>query len=103
MSIKDITIVIASFKSDEKVVNCLNSNSKYSINQATNIWTGKANETNDLIFERENRGVNETYTIDKQFMHSSDAIALNELSSKLQEIYLKPGKLKLKDSENTQN
>ena len=25
MSIKDITIVIASFKSDEKVVNCLNS------------------------------------------------------------------------------
>jgi len=32
-------------------------------------------------------------------MHSSDAIAINELSSKLQEIYLKPGQLKLKDSE----
>ena len=32
-------------------------------------------------------------------MHSSDAIALNELSLKLQEIYLKHGRLKLKDSE----
>ena len=60
---------------------------------------GKTNEANDLIFERENRGVKEAYTIDKQFMLTSDAIALNELSSKLQEIYLKPGVLKLKDSE----
>ena len=74
-------------------------NSRFSIDQSANNWTGKANETNDLIFERENRGVNEIYTIDRQFMHSSDAIALNELSSKLQEIYLKPGRLKLKDSE----
>ena len=74
-------------------------NSRFSIDQSAHNWIGKANETNDLIFQRENRGVNEIYTIDRQFMHSSDAIALNELSPKLQEIYLKPGRLKLKDSE----
>ena len=74
-------------------------NSKSSIEQSTYTWIGKTNEMNDLIFERENRGVKETYVIDKQFMYSSDAIALNELSSKLQEIYLKPGKLKFKDNE----
>jgi DNA gyrase subunit B len=64
-----------------------------------NSWSGRANETNDLIFERENRGVKESYVIDKQFMYSSDAIALNDLSAKLQEVYLKPGILKFKDTE----
>ncbi len=64
-----------------------------------NNWSGRANETSDLIFERENRGVKESYVIDKQFMYSSDAIALNDLSAKLQEVYLKPGILKFKDTE----
>ncbi|MEL0231763.1 MAG: DNA topoisomerase (ATP-hydrolyzing) subunit B, partial [Hyphomicrobiales bacterium] len=64
-----------------------------------NNWLGRANEANDLIFERENRGVKESYVIDKQFMYSSDAIALNDLSAKLQEVYLKPGILKFKDTE----
>ena len=64
-----------------------------------NNWLGRTNESNDLIFERENRGVKESYVIDKQFMYSSDAIALNDLSAKLQEVYLKPGILKFKDTE----
>ncbi|MGI9312871.1 MAG: DNA topoisomerase (ATP-hydrolyzing) subunit B [Alphaproteobacteria bacterium] len=64
-----------------------------------NNWVGTTNQDNDLIFERENRGVNESYTIDKQFMFSSDAIALNDLSAKLQEVFLKAGTIKLKDIE----
>ena len=64
-----------------------------------NNWVGTTNQDNDLIFERENRGVKESYTIDKQFMFSSDAIALNELSAKLQEVFLKAGTIKLKDIE----
>jgi len=64
-----------------------------------NNWLGRTNESNDLIFERENRGVKECYVIDRQFMYSSDAIALNDLSAKLQEVYLKPGILKFKDIE----
>ena len=64
-----------------------------------NNWVGTTNQDNDLIFERENRGVKESYTIDKQFMFSSDAIALNDLSAKLQEVFLKAGTIKLKDIE----
>tara|TARA_B110000438_G_scaffold298115_1_gene345706 strand:- start:6737 stop:9172 length:2436 start_codon:yes stop_codon:yes gene_type:complete len=64
-----------------------------------NSWTGSTNDSNDLMFERENRGVKESYIIDKQFMFSSDAIGLNDLSSKLQEVFIKPGTLKLKDIE----
>ena len=64
-----------------------------------NNWVGTTNLDNDLIFERENRGVKESYTIDKQFMFSSDAIALNDLSAKLQEVFLKAGTIKLKDIE----
>jgi DNA gyrase subunit B len=64
-----------------------------------NNWTGTTNQDNDLIFERENRGVRESYIIDKQFMFSSDAIALNDLSAKLQEVFLKAGTIKLKDIE----
>jgi DNA gyrase subunit B len=64
-----------------------------------NNWVGTTNQDNDLIFERENRGVKESYTIDKQFMFSSDAIALNDLSTKLQEVFLKAGTIKLKDIE----
>jgi DNA gyrase subunit B len=64
-----------------------------------NDWTGTTNQDNALIFERENRGVRESYIIDKQFMFSSDAIALNDLSAKLQEVFLKAGTIKLKDIE----
>ena len=64
-----------------------------------NNWVGTTNQDNDLIFERENRGVKESFNIDKQFMFSSDAIALNELSAKLQEVFLKAGTIKLKDIE----
>ena len=64
-----------------------------------NNWVGTTNQDNDLIFERENRGVKESFNIDKKFMFSSDAIALNDLSAKLQEVFLKAGTIKLKDIE----
>ena len=74
-------------------------NSQLNANGNQNNWLGRTNETNDLIFERENRGVKESYVIEKQFMYSADAIALNDLSATLQEVYLKPGLLKFKDTE----
>tara|TARA_Y100000590_G_scaffold452259_1_gene595106 strand:+ start:88774 stop:91209 length:2436 start_codon:yes stop_codon:yes gene_type:complete len=74
-------------------------NQKMDALNLANGWEGQSNDNNDLIFQRANRGVKESYTIDKQFMHSSDAIALNELSAKLQDVFLNPGILRMKESE----
>ncbi|MHC2338584.1 DNA topoisomerase (ATP-hydrolyzing) subunit B [Bradyrhizobium sp. USDA 4454] len=62
-------------------------------------WVGTFTEGHGFQFERTVRGVKEVAVIDDAFLGSADARKLDEYATKLQEIYVRAGKLRRKDAE----
>ncbi|MVT65246.1 DNA topoisomerase (ATP-hydrolyzing) subunit B [Bradyrhizobium pachyrhizi] len=62
-------------------------------------WIGTFTEGHGFQFERTVRGVKEVAVIDDAFLGSADARKLDEYATKLQEIYVRAGKLRRKDTE----
>ncbi|MDH2385995.1 DNA topoisomerase (ATP-hydrolyzing) subunit B [Bradyrhizobium sp. CER78] len=62
-------------------------------------WVGTFTEGHGFQFERTVRGVREVAVIDDAFLGSADARKLDEYATKLQEIYVRAGKLRRKDAE----
>ncbi|WP_076863723.1 DNA topoisomerase (ATP-hydrolyzing) subunit B [Bradyrhizobium mercantei] len=62
-------------------------------------WIGTFTEGHGFQFERTVRGVKEVAVIDDAFLGSADARKLDEYATKLQEIYVRAGKLRRKDAE----
>ncbi|PNB64606.1 DNA gyrase subunit B, partial [Pseudomonas sp. FW305-127] len=61
-------------------------------------WVGTFTEGHGFQFERTVRGVKEVAVIDDAFLGSADARKLDEYATKLQEIYVRAGKLRRKDA-----
>ncbi|HJQ60404.1 MAG TPA: toprim domain-containing protein, partial [Vineibacter sp.] len=66
-------------------------------------WRGAPTEDGGLVFERILRGVAERHIIDGALIRSSEAHKLDALAGDLQEIYVRPAKLRIKDTEQTIN
>ncbi|UGA42888.1 DNA topoisomerase (ATP-hydrolyzing) subunit B [Bradyrhizobium quebecense] len=64
-------------------------------------WIGTFTEGQGFQFERTVRGVKEVAVIDDAFLGSADARKLDEYATRLQEIYVRAGKLRRKDAEQT--
>ncbi|GKQ55466.1 DNA topoisomerase (ATP-hydrolyzing) subunit B [Bradyrhizobium sp. Ce-3] len=64
-------------------------------------WVGTFTEGQGFHFERTVRGVKEAAVIDDAFLGSADARKLDEYATRLQEIYVRAGKLRRKDAEQT--
>ncbi|WGR99302.1 DNA topoisomerase (ATP-hydrolyzing) subunit B [Bradyrhizobium sp. ISRA443] len=62
-------------------------------------WIGDFIEGQGFQFERTIRGVKEVAIIDDAFLGSADARKLDEYATKLQEVYVRAGKLRRKDAE----
>ncbi|TWC01083.1 DNA gyrase subunit B [Bradyrhizobium macuxiense] len=62
-------------------------------------WVGTFTEGHGFQFERTVRGVKEVAVIDDAFLGSADARKLDEYATRLQEIYVRAGKLRRKDAE----
>nr|URN45862.1 DNA gyrase subunit B [Bradyrhizobium sp.] len=62
-------------------------------------WVGTFTEGHGFQFERTVRGVKEVAVIDDAFLGSADARKLDEYATKLQETYVRAGKLRRKDAE----
>ncbi|WP_407149407.1 DNA topoisomerase (ATP-hydrolyzing) subunit B [Bradyrhizobium sp. ORS 86] len=62
-------------------------------------WIGDFIEGQGFQFERTIRGVKEVAIIDAAFLGSADARKLDEYAKELQEIYVRAGKLRRKDTE----
>ncbi len=62
-------------------------------------WTGSFTEGQGFVFERTVRGVKDVAIIDDAFLGSAEARKLDEYTLKLQSLYVRPGKLRRKDSE----
>ncbi|MES5485528.1 DNA topoisomerase (ATP-hydrolyzing) subunit B [Bradyrhizobium sp. INPA03-11B] len=62
-------------------------------------WIGTFTEGHGFQFERTVRGVREVAVIDDAFLGSADARKLDEYATKLQEIYVRAGRLRRKDAE----
>ncbi|WP_338822652.1 DNA topoisomerase (ATP-hydrolyzing) subunit B [Bradyrhizobium septentrionale] len=62
-------------------------------------WVGTFTEGQGFQFERTVRGVKEVAVIDDAFLGSADARKLDEYATRLQEIYVRAGKLRRKDIE----
>ena len=62
-------------------------------------WTGNFTEGQGFVFERTVRGVKDVAIIDDAFLGSAEARKLDEYTLKLQSLYVRPGKLRRKDSE----
>nr|URN45866.1 DNA gyrase subunit B [Bradyrhizobium sp.]URN45876.1 DNA gyrase subunit B [Bradyrhizobium sp.] len=62
-------------------------------------WIGTFTEGHGFQFERTVRGVKEVAVIDDAFLGSADARKLDEYATKLQETYVRAGKLRRKDAE----
>ncbi|QOZ30298.1 DNA topoisomerase (ATP-hydrolyzing) subunit B [Bradyrhizobium sp. CCBAU 53421] len=62
-------------------------------------WVGTFTEGQGFHFERTVRGVKEVAVIDDAFLGSADARKLDEYATRLQETYVRAGKLRRKDSE----
>ncbi|PDT78407.1 DNA topoisomerase (ATP-hydrolyzing) subunit B [Bradyrhizobium sp. C9] len=62
-------------------------------------WIGTFTEGQGFQFERTVRGVKEVAVIDDAFLGSADARKLDEYATRLQEIYVRAGKLRRKDAE----
>ncbi|HEX7925188.1 MAG TPA: toprim domain-containing protein, partial [Bradyrhizobium sp.] len=62
-------------------------------------WVGTFTEGQGFHFERTVRGVKEVAVIDDAFLGSADARKLDEYATRLQEIYVRAGKLRRKDAE----
>ncbi len=62
-------------------------------------WAGTPTLDGGLTFQREVRGVKESWTIDGKLIASSDALRLDRKAAQLQEIYARPAKLRRKDSD----
>jgi DNA gyrase subunit B len=60
-------------------------------------WIGEATEDGGLRFEREMRGVKESWLVDAKLIGSSDAMRLDKKTPHLQEVYTRPAKLRRKD------
>jgi DNA gyrase subunit B len=62
-------------------------------------WTGHFTEGQGFVFERTVRGVKDVAIIDDALLGSAEARKLDEYTLKLQSLYVRPGKLRRKDSE----
>ncbi len=60
-------------------------------------WSGAPGEQGGLVFSRELRGVLEEYVVDARLLDSAEAQALDSLAPELQQIYARPGEIKVKD------
>lgn len=59
-------------------------------------WKGEPSGDGGIRFTREYRGVTEVHLIDKRFLQSAEALALDALAPELQTIYAKPGECRHK-------
>jgi len=62
-------------------------------------WQGAPTDDGGLAFERSLRGVAERHIIDGALIRSAEAHKLDALAEELQAIYLRPAKLRIKDTE----
>ena len=62
-------------------------------------WIGRFTEGQGFQFERTVRGVKDVAIIDDAFLGSADARKLDEYATKLQDVYVRAGKLRRKDTE----
>ncbi len=62
-------------------------------------WQGTPTEDGGLTFAREVRGVKESWTIDGPLIGSADAMRLDRMAARLQEVYAKAAVLRRKDTE----
>jgi DNA gyrase subunit B len=62
-------------------------------------WSGQFIEGQGFQFERTVRGVKDVAIIDDAFLGSADARKLDEYATKLQDVYVRAGKLRRKDTE----
>ncbi|GBF26275.1 DNA gyrase subunit B [bacterium MnTg02] len=61
-------------------------------------WTGIVEGEEDLLFEREVRGVKEAWRLDRALLASTDARKLHEMTADLHEIYALPAMFRRRDS-----
>ena len=64
-------------------------------------WTGIPDADGGMVFAREVRGVRESWTIDSRLISSADAMRLDKMAGRLQEIYTKPAIIRRKDTQVT--
>ncbi len=64
-------------------------------------WIGRFTEGQGFQFERTVRGVKDVAIIDDAFLGSADARKLDEYATKLQDVYVRAGRLRRKDTEQT--
>lgn len=62
-------------------------------------WGGEYTQEGSLVFTRTLRGVSERHVIDNALIRSTDARRLNERAGRLQELFVSPGVLSVKDKE----
>ncbi len=62
-------------------------------------WSGESDGAGGLVFRRAVRGVTETHRIDGGLVASGEAMGLNAMADRLQEVYAHPGALSRKDRE----